>query len=402
MKHLYWVRWALACVAMGVIGCDTLMTGPSSEGDDFVSPFEHMSPNLNAAFVEGAENFRKVFTVEEGLGPIFNNTSCGSCHLHNGKGTPNLALVRFSRGLDPLLELGGPQLQEKAIPGVPPEALPEAVDISLRIPPPIFGMGLIEAIPEETIRSHADPEDLDGDGISGVPNWVASPGYVPSSYVGGGGGVTMGRFAWKANAASLLQLIAEAYHQDIGITSDFIPAENPHPQGIDAAVGDRVPDPEISASTVLKTVVYIRLLAPPARGEITPAVRSGEALFVSIGCVSCHVPSMRTGPNSIPQLDEVDVGLYSDLLLHDLGAELADNRPDMYASGREWRTPPLWGLRLVPESLDGQEFYLHDGRATTLDEAIYLHGGEALLAREAYIGLDENERQDLIAFLKSL
>lgn len=384
------------------MGCDTLMTGPPPTGDDFAFPFADLPPNFNAVFVEGAENFKKAFTVAEGLGPIFNNFSCEGCHPHNGRGTPDLALVRFSQGLDPLSHLGGPQLQDKAIPGIPPEELPEGVDASFRIPPPVFGMGLVEAIPEETIRSYADPDDRDGNGISGVPNWVTSPGYVPASYVGGGPGVSVGRFAWKANVSSLPQQIAEAYHQDLGITSDFIPQENPHPQAGDAASGDRIPDPEISASTVLKTVMYVRLLAPPVRGEITPAVERGGTIFAEIGCTFCHVPTMRTGHSIISQLDQVEVDLYSDLLLHDMGSELADNRPDMYASGREWRTPPLWGLRLVPQFLDGREFYLHDGRATSLYEAILLHGGEAEAIRNAYIELSERAQQDLIAFLKSL
>jgi len=146
----------------------------------------------------------------------------------------------------------------------------------------------------------------------------------------------------------------------------------------------------------------VRLLAAPARGEITAAVQSGAEHFDNLGCASCHTPSMETGPNSVPQLSEVAVNLYSDLLLHDMGNGLADNRPDRDASGFEWRTAPLWGTRIVPDFLGGAEHYLHDGRATTLDDAIRWHGGEAEAAKNAYEALGENKRQDLVAFLKSL
>jgi CxxC motif-containing protein (DUF1111 family) len=163
-----------------------------------------------------------------------------------------------------------------------------------------------------------------------------------------------------------------------------------------------VPDPEIPASIVLETLMYVRLLAAPARGGITAAVQNGAGNFNTLGCASCHTPAMETGPNSIPQLSEVTVNLYSDLLLHDMGDGLADNRPDRDASGSEWRTAPLWGTRIVPDFLGGAEHYLHDGRATTLDDAIGWHGGEAEAAKNAYEALGENERQDLVAFLKSL
>ena len=229
----------------------------------------------------------------------------------------------------------------------------------------------------------------------GRPNWVTPPDYVPSAEIGGGPGQQFGRFGRKASVSSLVQQVAQAFHQDIGITSSFIPVEH-------SAAGDIVPDPEISELTVMEIVIFLRLLSPPPRGEITPEVKSGEVLFEQIGCASCHVPTMQTGPSPISALNEVNVHIYSDLLLHDMGEVLADNRPDASANGREWRTAPLWGTRLVAEFLGGTPFFLHDGRATTLEGAIRAHGGEAQEAKEAFFNLPEAEQQAIIAFLKSL
>lgn len=387
---------------MSLVNCDGLMTSPPTPGDDFESAFEGLPPELNAAFALGDENFERVFTASDGLGPIFNNTGCVSCHPGDGRGSVDEVLIRFSLNGNLLLAQGGPQLQDKAISGVPVEVLPVGVQSSPRLPPPVFGVGLIEAIPVQAILANADSSDVNADGISGRPNWVLSAPFVPATDVGGGEGLQLGRFGRKANVSSLLQQVVEAYHQDIGITSDFIPQENPNPQTGGVAIGDNIDDPEISASTVLQTTVYVRLLAPPRRGAITPQVELGEQVFEDIGCAGCHVPSLLTGPNAITPLDQVNVELYSDLLLHDMGPGLADNRPDGLATGTEWKTAPLWGTRLVGDFLNGNEFFLHDGRATTLDAAIQWHGGEAKLSRDNYITLTDERRAALLEFLRSL
>ena len=392
----------MGALFLGSIGCDTLMTGLPPAGDDFETPFEGLSHDMNLAFAEGDENFEHAFTAAEGLGPIFNNNACASCHPGDGRGTPDLAFYRFSRMDDMAEGEGGAQHQDKALPGIPLEIVPEGVDRSLRMPPPVFGVGLIEAIPVETILANEDPEDADGDGISGRANIVEAPDFVPAWHVGGGEGPQLGRFSRKAQVSSLLEQVAAAYQQDMGVTSDFIPEENPHPQAGGVAVGDNVPDPEIPASTVLETVIYVRLLAPPARGEKTDEVRRGEAKFAEIGCASCHIPTMKTGGNSIPELSEVEAHLYSDLLLHDMGPGLADGRSDGMADGQEWKTAPLWGTRLVADFLASNAFYLHDGRATSLREAIEWHGGESEASKVAFDELNETEKQELIAFLQSL
>ncbi len=400
VRHRCWVG-GLALVLW--VGCDAIMTEIPTAGNDFESPFEGMGNDLNAAFIEGDENFEKAFTVDEGLGPIFNNIACEGCHPGDGRGTPELGFFRFSRGSDLAVDIGGPQHQDKAIPGIPREEVPSGVDRSFRMPPPVFGVGLIEAIPVETILSYADPEDADGDGISGRPNWVMPPDFVPTHHVGGGNEPQLGRFSRKAQVTSLIEQVAAAYQQDMGITNDFIPEENAHPQvGGGVAMGDLVADPEIPASTVLVTAMYVRLLQPPAQGARNEVIEQGENLFSEIGCAHCHVPTMRTGVNPIPELSEVDAHLYSDLLLHDMGPGLADGRRDGDASGSEWRTAPLWGTRLIGEFLDGDEFYLHDGRARSVGEAIRLHGGEAEQSKDRYEALDAGEQNALVAFVKSL
>ena len=365
------------------------------EGDNYTTPFDMLSYDLSATFIRGEEAFQKAFLVEDGLGPIFNNTSCVGCHPGNGRGTPDLALIRFSRGHDLILDMGGPQFQDKVIPGIPYEMLPEGVDKSTRLPPPVFGVGLIENIPVETILSYADEFDANGDGISGRPHWVIPPEFVPAAEVGGGPGEQLGRFGRKASVSSLVQQTATAFQQDMGVTSGFIQEETVN-------TGDTVPDPEVDSSTVMDIVVFMRLLSPPPRGVITEEVRQGEKLFDTIQCATCHVPTMQTGPSPIPALNEVNAHVYSDFLLHDIGEELADNRPDGSATGKEWRTAPLWGTRLVAKFLGGTPFYLHDGRATTLEGAIRAHGGEAQNAKEAFFNLSETEQQTVIAFLESL
>lgn len=400
-------RFVLLVAAFLPSGCAALWTEAPAARDTFDSPLPGLKPELQSLFVLGDENFGRVFTPEEGLGPIFVRASCSHCHIADGRGTPAELVTRFSLGTDLALAVGGDQLQPHAIVGSSPEELPAGVSVSRRLPPPVFGMGLIEAIPDETILALADPDDLDGDGISGRPNLFEGTGSpfvpeAPEGEVGAGSGLLLGRFGLKANFASLVGVVGHAYHQDMGVTNDFVPFEDPGPQSGGVSLGDTVPDPELPASEMLQTVFYVRLLAPPGTGNRTSEVIQGEGLFASLGCATCHVPSLQTGPNVIAPLSEVDVALYSDLLLHDLGPALADERPDRDASGSEFRTKPLWGTRLVREFLDGDAFFLHDGRCPDLDCAILAHGGEASVPRAAYSALPSDDREALRAFVGSL
>ncbi len=402
LVRLPWLAFASVLTVVAAAACGTLATEAPGDADLLDAPLPGLTPEEMAAFIAGDQQFGKAFAPADGLGPIFNNVSCASCHSGDGRGRPDNALVRFSRGTDPALDVGGPQLQDKAIPGALAERLPPGVVTSLRLPPPVFGVGLIEAIPEPAILALADPGDADGDGISGRPNMVFPPSWVPASEPGGGPGPRLGRFSRKAQVSSLIQQVTEAYHQDMGITSDFLAKENVNPlAGTPTEAADRAPDPEIPLADLMAVVHYIRTLAFPGPGEDTPQRRHGGQLFQQINCSGCHVPSFQTGPNRIGALAFKRVPLYSDLLLHDMGPGLADNRPDGSATGTEWRTTPLWGLRLMRDFLNGDAFLLHDGSARTVEEAILRHGGEAQASRDAFQALPPEDRAALLDFVES-
>jgi CxxC motif-containing protein (DUF1111 family) len=389
--------------ALAATACDHLTTVAPPDGDVFDAPVEGLSDAELAAFARGDAEFGRQFAPNTGLGPIFNDVSCATCHSGDGRGQLRNALTRIGDQSNAFLaDVGGPQIQDKAIPGAHPEQVPDGVPVSVRLPPPVFGSGLIEAIPEAAIIANADPTDVDGDGISGRPNYVFAAAFVPVSEPAGGSGLKLGRFGRKAQNAVLLQQVVEAYLQDIGITSPFLPLENPNPLAptpIEAV--DRAPDPEVLESTVQAVTHYIRALAPPEPGADTERRAEGRQLFTQIQCARCHIPSFQTGPSPIPALSGRTVTLYSDLLLHDMGDALADNRPDGQASGREWRTTPLWGLRLMRRFLNGDALLLHDGRARSVEEAILLHGGEALASRTAFSQLTPAQKAALLDFVES-
>jgi CxxC motif-containing protein (DUF1111 family) len=397
------ITFCILLFALIATGCDRLTTEAPANGDIFDAPFEELTPSELAAFIRGDQEFGRRFAANTGLGPIFNNVSCASCHSGDGRGHLDNSLLRIGSDADEYLQsYGGPQIQHRAISGAEPESVPPGVAISVRLPPPVFGVGLIESIPAAQILVRADPDDSDGDGISGRPNMVTSAVYVPPAEPGGSAGSVLGRFGRKAQTSSLLEQVVEAYHQDMGITSEFRPFENGNPLStIPHEALDRVIDPEISSATVRAVVHYVRALAPPAPGAESAQRSEGRNQFTVIGCAKCHTPSMQTGPNVMAALANREVQLYSDLLLHDMGEALADNRPDKGASGREWRTAPLWGLRLVPDFLNGIGYYLHDGRARSVEEAILQHGGEALAARNAFSALAADAKRALLDFVES-
>ena len=395
-------RWLFAICMMGLsAGCGDILTQEPAKGSRFDQPIDGLDNGELGDFQDGDIQFHRNFAVNDGLGPIFNNVSCGSCHSGDGRGSAANILVRFSRGADLIAAEGGPQIQDRFIPGAAPETLPSGVDVSRRLPPPVFGTGFIEAITDSTIEANEDPGDVNGDGISGRVNRVYAPAYVPADEPGGGAGLRVGRFGRKAQVSSLLQQAVDAYHQDMGITSPHRSSENVNPLAPIVPNLDRVADPEVGTSEVHDVLQYMRMLAPPAPGEWTDTRRRGHSLFMSSGCGSCHIPTMATGNHEIDALSNRTVTLYSDLLLHDLGPALADNRPDGGADGSEWRTAPLWGMRIVREFLGGKLILMHDGRARSVDEAIRLHGGEAGAARNAYAGWSDSDRAALVEFVET-
>ena len=264
--------------------------------------------------------------------------------------------------------------------------------ISPRLAPQVIGMGLLEAVPAATILAQADPDDSNGDGISGRANEVP----------GEDGSPTLGRFGWKAGRATVRQQVAAAFNGDIGITSPLFPEENCPPVQTACREAPNGGTPEVTPSRLDSVDLYARTLAVPALRDATDTqVRRGFKLFEEFGCVSCHLPTLETGPSDIEALAHQVFHPFTDLLLHDMGDGLADGRPEFGAGGREWRTPPLWGLGLL-EEVNGFRFLLHDGRARTPAEAILWHGGEAQAAMEAFRDAPAEEREALLRFLESL
>ncbi|MCC6573372.1 MAG: c-type cytochrome [Planctomycetes bacterium] len=455
--------FAAAALACAIAACDsggdegggdsgggTSAIGEFGGGDTTVfiltsNAFSMPAPNLDAAtlglHLEGDFAFEQSFVSAgnpnfPGLGPIFNTTSCEGCHPKDGRGKPPddgpepSLLIRLS--IPGTAPNGGPmavpgfggQLQDNAIFGVTPEALKElnytAVNgtygdgtpyvlrrptftlgspyvalpgnlmISPRVAPPVFGLGLLEALDEATILALADPTDANGDGISGRVNMVWD---VQA------GAARLGRFGWKANTPNLLQQSAAAYVNDMGVTSPLFSNEPFLGQPQDDGLPD---DPEIDQHTLDITALYVRTLGVPARRNVNdPQVLRGETLFTQAGCAGCHKPALVTGnTHPLAELRNQTIHPFTDLLVHDMGADLADNRSDFLADGQEWRTAPLWGIGMT-SVVNGHTFFLHDGRARNLAEAILWHGGEALNSRDAFRNMNASDRAALIAFLNS-
>jgi len=375
--------------------------------------------------------------VNSGLGPIFNNVSCVSCHHNDGKGVPTTGTTTssllFRISTNGFNEFGGPesvggygnQVQDMSVFGKQAEAkihttytevpvtYPDGSVTSLRKPtytlenmyqavsgvyalsprlaPPVFGLGLLENIPESTLISFADENDANGDGISGKVNYVYNPVSKRKE---------PGRFGLKANTPTVQVQVAGAYHQDMGITSSVFPVESAWQQPQLDALND---DPELPDSTLKAVVYYVQTLAVPARRSVAdPTVKKGKELFMQLNCSGCHKPVVQTGVNlQFPQLSNQRIQPYTDLLLHDMGEGLADGYNDYLANGREWKTIPLWGIGLF-EKTNGTPYYLHDGRARTIEEAILWHDGEAKKAKDGFMQLSKAERVSVIRFIQSL
>jgi CxxC motif-containing protein (DUF1111 family) len=386
-------------------------------------------------------------TGRDGLGPMFNARACSGCHLRDGRGVPidHLSGDQAAPRIGLLMRLSVPgaaadeapypdpvyggQLQDFALDGVPAEGRIEAtytdvrgtfadgtaytlrsptyriVDLaygplspdvltSPRLAPQVIGMGLLEAVPADAIEAAADPDDADGDGISGRVNLVRDLDT---------GQTVLGRFGWKAGQPSVDMQSRAAFSGDLGLTSSAIDADDCTTEQaacVDAVNGG---DPEVTDQQMAAITFYGRVLSvPEMRDPGGDDVVAGSAAFADLGCASCHSPTLVTGESPIANLDHQTIHPYTDLLLHDMGDGLGDGRPEFGASGTEWRTPPLWGLGLIDEVSGGERFLLHDGRARTIDEAILWHGGEAAAAADAYRRASAETRRSVDAFLESL
>lgn len=413
----------------------------------YTQPLPGLADSDRETFFRGRSLFRQSWVVAPaedraaGLGPLYNRLACISCHQKNGRGrSPDdpdermlSMLVRLSvpgKAAD-----GGPQghpayggqLNEEGIAGVPgegraalswfetkPITLAGGEKVSLRRPridfvdlaygpigkvlfsprigQPVYGLGLLEAVPEKTLVAMA--AEAKADGVRGRLNrvWDAAAQQT-----------VVGRFGFKSNQPNLRQQIAGAFVGDLGITSTLFPDENCTPVQKACRKAPSAGHPEMSKADLDAIEFYLaNIAAPPRRKADDPQVRAGERQFTSLGCASCHRPELQTGPSPrFPLTANQRIAPYTDLLIHDMGKGLADGRPDYQANGREWRTPPLWGIGLV-RLINEHNQYLHDGRARNLQEAILWHGGEAKAARQRYIKAPPANRQALLAFLQSL
>ncbi len=382
-----------------LFSCEDLTPSAPEENELLDGPMEGLTDAENGLFLAGDIAFNdEVFSAGTGLGPLFVATSCGSCHAGDGKGHPFTTLTRFGQTIPntaPDLSIGGPQLQNRAIPGFEPEIIPAGNPSMQLTPPAVTGLGLLAALTDAQILTNADPADLDGNGISGVPNYITPPSYfVPLPLHQPVAGQYIGRFGKKAAAIDLLQQTVNAYNQDMGVTSTFEP--------LDTSSG-LTTDPEVSDQTINEVVFYLRTLkAPIQRNPDDAQIINGNTVFNSIECGLCHTPEWTTSTSDIAALSNRTFYPYTDLLLHDMGPDLDDGVTEGGAETFEWKTPALWGLGLSPDSQGGQFFLMHDGRARSIEEAILMHGGEAENSRNLYQQLADSDKQDLIKFLESL
>ena len=434
-------RTRLLSLPLGPLGGEG--TRPLTSDDAFSFPMANIAKDHVRVFSFGNRLFNTNWVEApasvksfDGLGPMFNRVSCSGCHTKDGRGAPpadgqgpfDSMLIRLSlAGYD--AEHGvvavpnyGTQLSDRALFGVKPEGIGtinwmeqagtyedgeayslrvpdyvigdlaygpmDGVLLSARVAPQMIGLGLLEAVPADTLHALADPDDADGDGISGRVQIVA--------------GGQIGRFGWKAGMPTLKDQNAGAALGDIGLTSSLDPNDNCAEIQMDCRARPDGGAPELSDVFLDKLTLYTQTLAVPGqRGTDDPQIDAGYEQFLAMGCAACHLPTLQSKASDLPELQDQTFHPFTDLLLHDMGPGLADNRPEWKADGQEWRTPPLWGLGLVPVT-NGHDLLLHDGRARGFAEAILWHGGEAEAAKEAFRSATKVDRDALVAFLGSL
>jgi CxxC motif-containing protein (DUF1111 family) len=418
--------------------------------DAFGFPLANLSTARSDLFFVGNSFFRTNWVIapssttgRDGLGPLFNAIGCSSCHLRDGRGRPPIAAGEkpasllfkiFTSGVDAVGEplpdpAYGDQVQNFAILGVAPEAdvdieyveeagaYADGTPFSLRrptytlsapaygLPAPdarlaprvasvVFGLGLLALVPEADVLSRVDAADVDLDGVSGRANFAWDRRDLAHR---------LGRFGWKATEVTIEQQAAAAFLNDVGLTSELFPNQTCTGAQGDCAAAPDGGAPEVTPEVMAPLVFYMTTLAPPGRRDVAdPTVRRGRDLFATIGCAKCHVPTLVTGTSAdFPELSGQTIHPFTDLLLHDMGPDLADGRPSFDAAGSEWRTPPLWGIGLV-QTVNGHTFFLHDGRARGLAEAILWHGGEGEASREAFRALPAADRAAVLRFLEDL
>ncbi len=459
LLHFLFVGWASADHPMS--GGDTTIVIPKAQSDDrsaFSRPAANLSMTRRGDHFAGNSFFQNAWVTapastksRDGLGPLFNTMSCQSCHIKDGrgrapKGDEVMTSLLLRTSIEPeqpselqqklLTRLGmlpdanyGDQIQNRAVQGVQPEAsvsieweeirgkypdgkryrlrkpklkieglaygeLSPNARFSLRVAPALIGIGLLEAIPISELKKLEDPADANQDGISGRLNqvWDVKQGKTVA-----------GRFGWKAEQPTVRQQVAAAFRSDIGITSTLFPKDmltRTQSKQVEAPHGGH---PEVSDEILDLVTYYCKTLAVPARrSHESSTILEGQRLFNEANCNACHVEKWNTGADpDFPELSHQTIHPFTDLMLHDMGEGLADNRSVFSATGNEWRTPPLWGIGLVFR-VNRHTHLLHDSRARSIEEAILWHGGEALESKNVFMNLSSSERRKLLAFVKSL
>jgi CxxC motif-containing protein (DUF1111 family) len=400
MRRL-WLMSGIGVVGVVLLVGGSVGFGGGSTGAPVTHPGDPI-PGLRgfepARFNVGKAQFLEAEDLAGGLGPVFNDRSCVACHSAGGSGGAGTRLVtRFGREVngvyDAMVEFGGPLIQSQGI-GlvngvnfVGEVVPPQATIVAHRRTTPLFGLGLIDAIPDAALIALAHQQARNTPATAGVPSIVAE---VLT------GAHSVGRFGWKGQHATVLAFAGDAYTNELGVTSPLVPTEN-CPQGNCGllAANPAPTNPNDSDNGSIQALAdFISFLAPPARGRVGSSERAGEMLFNSIGCANCHHPTWQSGPSPVVALNRVSFSPYSDFLLHDMGP-LGDGITQNEAGPTEMRTPPLWGLHLQPS-------LLHDGRAATPEVAILLHAGQGLSARNKFSKLARVQKDHLIAFLNSL
>ena len=391
-----WRSGVVLATTIGLLGM-TSVAGTAAKREPMPPiPLNGLTAVESARFDQGRQLFEQRFSPRQGLGPAFNARACVACHRKpsiGGHGPGYRSNLRYNQTPN---APEGRLFHGRTIGRSPVETLPENAHLSKRRPPTLLGLGLIEAIPETAILKHADPDDRDGDGIRGRA--AMRDGHLL-------------RFGSQAHVRSLLEFVADALKQEMGLTSpvpgfDQEAVSLPLPRLSQI----RIPVPNLALETVRRLADFVALLAPPSRemasvGE--DVAERGERLFHDLSCAQCHTPSFRTNPAPFARVGDSElvstsallgqeVAPYSDFLLHDLGPALDDGIALGVARTSEYRTPPLWGVR------HRQNLLLHDGRANNLEQAILFHGGEAARARNQFLSLPADQRRALIMFLKTL
>jgi CxxC motif-containing protein (DUF1111 family) len=383
--------------SLSLIAALALAVAATASAADFGDPLRGLTADEQQRFAAGRDAFEEVEGPADGVGPVFNDTSCAACHSVGATGGGSERVeTRFGRttpdgAFDPMAEAGGSLMQTD---GIGPagactfvgEMVPaDATIVAGRRTTPLFGLGLVDAVPDTTFLALARRQARWQRDIAGRPNVVTD---LTS------GRQAVGRFGWKSQVPNLLQFSADAYLNEMGVTTPLFPDES-CPQGDCSLLAcDPVPGVDDDLEGVQAFRDFMTFLAPPPRARTSLPAVQGAAVFAGLGCAGCHVPSLRTGASDVAALRFKTLRPFSDFLLHDMGS-LGDGIEQGNATGREMRTAPLWGLRIVTT-------YLHDGRAHSIEEAILAHDGQGRRARDRFARLDARRKAKLIAFLRTL